>query len=179
MGDPMERTFASIIGDGPTVTISGTVKGAKVAQVDFTIAKEMDGHKMPELLQVVKVTDGTFSVKAPANYDQPIYISAVSDTNGDGLNPDDPSGCAAEPVKLAGKDVKLEISISADSSWVKKMPWYSADMAPPQPVGAGGAAAPGGAPPAAPGGAAPDGAAPAAPGGAAPGGAAPAAPITP
>ncbi|MFZ5477192.1 MAG: hypothetical protein ACOZNI_10495, partial [Myxococcota bacterium] len=126
---PVPPGLASLIADGKTVTIKGTVKGAKKAQVDFTQVKEQDGQKLPDVIEVIQITDGTFTVTAPATYDKDIWITAVVDSKGDGPTEDDWSGVAPAPVRLAGKDVIVEIPVGASNEWLKKMPWYQADIA--------------------------------------------------
>lgn len=175
MGGPPPG-FASLVTDGKTVTISGTVKGATKAQIDFTTITERDGQKFPSVIEVVQTTDGTFKVSAPASYAGEIWVTATVDAAGDGPTPDDKGGIAASAVQLNGKDVTVDVTISDDADWFKKLPWYvepSAGMtpgAPPSAAPADGAAPAGGAPSAG-GGAPPAGAAPA--GGAPPAGAAP------
>ena len=137
-GDPTAsggtpNNFERLIAGGPSITISGKVVGATKAQVDFTIAKVVDGKKMAEVLQVVPAPDGTFSVKAPAKYAEPIYVSAGVDLTANGPTKDDLGGCTDAPIKLDGKDITLEIKVSADPAWNKKMPWFtemSFNMAP-------------------------------------------------
>ena len=111
--------FASLIGSGPSVTISGTVKGLKKGQVDFTAAKGSGGAASPEVLDTVEITDGTFSVKVPATYDRPIYVS-VRESSGPSVGL---SGGTATPIKLSGKDVAVEITVSKELTWTEGLPW--------------------------------------------------------
>lgn len=137
--------LASFITDGKSVTLSGTIVGAKEAQVDVTAVKEVDGQPTPEVLEIVRTTDGTFSIKAPATFDRTLYVTAVAVTD-KAPSPTDPGGVAA-PVKLEGKDVKVEIVMGKDQAYAKGLPWWrepADDMNPPL----GGA--PGGVPGAAP-----------------------------
>jgi hypothetical protein len=119
--DLATRTLAALAEGGATVKIRGTLKGGTKAQVDFTAVTETNGQKVPEILQIVQVTDGTFEVEAPATYDREIWVSASVDEKGDGITPDDPGGLAEKPVKLAGKDVTVEIKIGKE--WATKLPW--------------------------------------------------------
>jgi hypothetical protein len=130
--------FASLVKDGKTITISGVVTNATKAQVDFTIAKKERGQYMPFVVEVVQVTDGKFSVTAPATYDEPFYVSAVVDAKGDGPTPDDKGGMLAEPLKLEGKDVNITLAISDKEDWEDKVPWTRPDDAPGAQGGAGG-----------------------------------------
>ena len=137
-----QHSFDTIIAGGATVTISGTITGSATAQVDFTVAKTVDGHKMAEVLHVAQAADGKFSVKAPAKYADAIYVSAGVDLTGDGPTKDALGGAADAPITLAGKDVSVAITVSKSADWNKKMPWYSA-MSDSQAPGS----APAGAPP--------------------------------
>lgn len=177
--------LASLIKDGKSVTISGTIEGAKEVQVDFTAVDESSGTPRPKALEILKVTDGKFSVKAPATYEATIYVTAIQDATGNGPTADDVQG-GGNAVKLDGKDVTVTIKMGEMTAEAKKL--FSAppempagNSQPPPPEGAAptppgpdmpaaGTAPAGGAPPA--GGAAPAGGAPAA-GGAAPAGGAP------
>lgn len=116
--------FASLIVDGKSVVIHGKLVGAKTAQVDFTAIKEVEGSATPEVIEIVNVTDGTFTVTAPATYEREIYVSAVAVKGTAGPTPDDPGGAAKDPIKLAGQDVNVEITLSTDPDWMKKLPWY-------------------------------------------------------
>ncbi len=168
--------FASLIGSGKTVTLSGTVKGQTAAQVDFTHLVERYGKQLPEVIDTVKVTDGTFSVSVPATYDKGIYVSAVVDKKGDGPSDDDLSGGSAKPIKLAGKDEKIEITVGSGDAWMKDLPWYDPSAPAVGPKDAGGSLGVGPSGPPPEGGGTP----PAVPEGAPPvGGAAPAAPAAP
>ncbi|MES2644144.1 MAG: hypothetical protein V4850_31955 [Myxococcota bacterium] len=170
--------LASFITDGKSVTLSGTVVGAKEVQIDVTAVREVDGQPTPEVLEIVRTTDGTFSIKAPATFDRTLYVSAIAVTDKQ-PSPSDPGGVAA-PVKLEGKDVKVEIVVGKDPAYARSLPWWREpgdDMAPPSGGTPGGT--PGGPPIAAPA----DGAAPpvAAPASTAPPGAPPVAspPVAP
>ncbi len=116
--------FASLITDGKTVTITGKLIGAQTAQIDFTAIKEVEGTATPEVIEIVNATDGTFTVTAPATYDREIYVTAVSTQADKGPSPEDPGGMAAAPIKLAGVDVTVEVTVSKDPDWMKKLPWY-------------------------------------------------------
>lgn len=139
-GTPAEPAgFASLIAGGKSVTLSGTVKGQTVAQVEFAHLVERQGQKVPEVVEVVKITDGKFSVQVPATYEPGIFVSAVVDKKGDGPSPDDLTGGNTKPVKLAGKDETIEITVATGNAWMKDLPWT--DPTAPDP---GGREAPGG-----------------------------------
>jgi len=166
--------FASLITDGKTITIRGTVTPPSAVQVDFARVKMVDGKAQPEALDQVKATGGKFEVKAPATLDGEIWVTAMT---ADAKPGEAKGGMAAAPIKLAGKDVSVEIKLESGIDWMKKTPWYEDRGAPtPQPPpdgpgtpGAVGGPAPAGAPGAAPAGGPAGGVAPA-------GGAAPSAP---
>ncbi len=137
--DVTSRTLAALANGGPTVKIRGALKGATTAQVDFTAVGDQGGQKVPEILQIVQVTDGKFEVDAPATYEREIWVSATHDAKGDGITPDDPGGLAQAPVKLAGKDVTVEIEVGSSGAWMEKVPWANAGPPPAGPPPAGGA----------------------------------------
>lgn len=160
--------FASLITDGKTITIRGTVTPASAVQVDFARVKMVDGKAQPEALDQVKATGGKFEVKAPATLDGEIWVTAMT---ADAKPGEAKGGMAAAPIKLAGKDVSVEIKLESGIDWMKKTPWYEDRGAPtPQPPPDGPGA------PGAAGGPAPAGAAGAAPPGGPAGGVAPGAP---
>lgn len=178
--------LASLIKDGKKVTIHGKLVGAKAAQVDIQTTRESGPGTEPELLEIIKVTDGTFTVEAPATFNRPLYITAMEF---DGKEPlrDGLAGASAA-VKLEGKDVNVEIKLSKGPDWIKKLPWGDSARRPageapaPPPDGQGGApgtpppgGAPGGPPPGGAPGAPPSGAPGAGAPGAAPAGGTPAA----
>lgn len=159
---PKPPGLASLVKDGKTVKITGKLIGATKGQVDVQTVREDGKTTEPVLLEIIKVTDGTFSVEAPATFDRPIYITALVQA-GAAPSPSDLGG-AAEPIKLAGKDVAVEITVGKDLAWLKKLPWGDTAMkpigdapkpgAPPTgeaPAAGGAAPAAGGATPAGPG----------------------------
>ncbi len=121
--------FASLIQGGPTVTISGTLVGAKDAQVDFTRVKETDGRKVPEPLEILKVTGGKFTVEAPATLYGEIWVTAMT-TGPDGA-PGTKAGVAAAPIRLEGKDVSVSIQLGDSADWMEVLPWHDPTMPPP------------------------------------------------
>lgn len=123
--DITTRTLASLANGGATVKIRGTLVGATTAQVDFTAVNEEDGRFVPELLQALQVTGGAFEVEAPAHFDRAIYVTAVSDAKGDGITPDDPGGFVKAPLELKGADLTVVVTVAADGTWAKEVPWYT------------------------------------------------------
>jgi hypothetical protein len=123
--------FASLIKDGKTITINGTIVGADKAQVDFTLSRKEHGQHMPFVVEIIQVTNGKFQVTAPAEYAEPFYVSAVVDAKGDGPTPDDKGGLLAEPLTLNQEDLNIEITITDSSSWQKKLPWFRGEALPP------------------------------------------------
>jgi hypothetical protein len=169
--------FDDLVKTGKSITVSGTIKGGDNAIIDFAEARESAGGTQPFLMEQVKTKDGTFKIKAPAGYANPIYVMATIDSDGNGPSPNDPVAVAPKPLKLGSEDVSLELTVSTPKEVAKYLPWGQAALGAPPPAAgakADGSGAPAGAPPAggapAAGGAAPaDGAPPA-------GGAPPAAP---
>ncbi len=118
--------FASLIQGGPTVTISGTLVGAKDAQVDFTRVKEKDGRKLPEPLEILKVTDGKFKLEAPAILSGEIWVTAMTTGPDGGLG--GKAGVATAPIRLEGKDVSVTIQLGDGPDWMAVLPWHEANM---------------------------------------------------
>lgn len=129
--------LASLIQGGKSVSITGTLKGATTAHVDIAAAAT-SGEPHPDVLEVIDVTNGTFTVKAPATYARDLYITAVVSSGAP--SPTDPGGMVG-PITLAGKDVAVDITVSKDDAWRKKLPWYPPGGAPPPPVTTGGSPA--------------------------------------
>lgn len=173
---PTPPGVASLVKDGKTVKISGKLIGTTKGQVDVQTTREDGNINEPLLLEVIQVTDGTFSFDAPATFDRPLYLTAIVPT-GSAPSPDDLGG-GADPIKLEGKDVTVEITVGKDPAWLKKLPWGEAAGKPnEQPPPDGSTPGPAPAVPAAsapPAGTAPAGTAPAPAAGAAPAGAPPA-----
>ena len=117
--------LASLIKDGKSVTLSGTITGLKVAQLDITAVKTVDGQVVPEVLEIVRVTDGTFSVKAPATFDRDLYVSVMTPpTEGKLPGEDEIGGGYSKAIKLNGADVKVDIVFKKDRDWAKGLPWF-------------------------------------------------------
>lgn len=123
--------LASLATDGKTITLSGTVTGAKEAQIDFVRLADKMGEKAPEVLEVVRTADGTFSVKAPATFATPIYVVVNVDKNGDGIGPGDTVGFT-EVTKIEGKDIALTLDVSAGVSVEATLPWSIKKMVAPK-----------------------------------------------
>ena len=123
--------LASLATDGKTITLSGTITGAKEAQVDFVRLIDKKGDKAPEVLEVVRTADGTFSVKAPATLATPIYVVVNVDKKGDGIGPGDTIGFT-EVSKIEGKDIALSLDVSAGVSVEAKLPWSVKTMVAPK-----------------------------------------------
>lgn len=142
--------LSSLVKDGKTITITGKLVGATEAQVDVQTVRADGAKSSPELLEIIKVTDGTFSIKAPATYDRPLYLTAQ--VHGpDGSKPSELAG-AADPIKLEGKDISVEIKLTTGPEWLKKLPWGEGGMkpvggAPPPPPDKLGSQPAGGTPP--------------------------------
>ncbi len=125
---PTPPGMSSLIVDGKTVTVSGKLVGHKTGQIDIQTVRKDGAVTEPVLLEIVKVTDGTFSFKAPATFDRPLYLTAIVQV-GATPSPQDLGG-ASDPIKLEGKDVAVELTLSKDPAWLKKLPWGSmADQA--------------------------------------------------
>jgi hypothetical protein len=152
---PHQSLFTKLIeeADGASITISGTVRGAATGQLDFTAIQEIDGMKQPVLLHVERFENGTFSVKAPAEYDHPVVVMAMEMEEGSHPDQDTPSGGYKTPIKLEGQDLQLAITIGEHNDpgaffpppegldpatkpdWMKETtPEAGADAPPPEPA---------------------------------------------
>lgn len=132
--------FASLITDGKSITLSGTLKGAKKAQIDFVMVNDQGGVMSPSVVEIAQTTDGTFSVKAPASLSKPLYVIVNVDKAGDGPSPGD-AIAFTEVSKIEGKDITLSIDATGTTGIESKLPW--AGQAPPAPLmDAAGAAIP-------------------------------------
>ena len=79
--DPADLpTFKDLIGEGPSITVTLNITGPASGQADFQVFIEKDGAKQPKVLHVEKYANNKLVVKAPANYEEPVYISV----NGNG-----------------------------------------------------------------------------------------------
>jgi len=117
--DIKELSFARLIGEGESIDIRVKVNGAETGQVDFIVLGGA-GHEV-ELVHVEKFTKNEFLVKAPATYPQPIYVNALSLAEGEDPGPNAASGALAEPIKLAGEDLQLEITIGENVEVLKAL----------------------------------------------------------
>ncbi len=166
-GDTSNAKFATLIAEGsPTVTITVNVTGAwGKSQLDFFALRTSDDGKQtsPVALHIER-WDGTSPVKivAPATLADDIYVSAAQLDDKDMPKMEDNAGAsAATPVKLAGQDLEVSLTLGQHADWFNKM---RQDLPPPDPSKApippGGPATPptpgvDGNPPATPGGAPP------------------------
>ena len=166
-GDTSNAKFATLIAEGsPTVTITVNVVGEwGKSQLDFFALRTSDDGKQtsPVALHIER-WDGSSPVKivAPATLADDIYVSAAQLDDKDMPKMEDNAGAsAATPVKLAGQDLEVSLTLGQHADWFNKM---RQDLPPPDPSKApippGGPATPptpgvDGNPPATPGGAPP------------------------
>jgi hypothetical protein len=120
--------LASLAKDGKLITLSGTLKDATAAQIDFVRLSKRDGETVPEAMEIAKTTDGTFSVKAPATLSEALYLIVNVDQSGDGPSPDDVVAVVSVD-KIVGKDIELkDIDCSKGNKSNDKIPWEVRDM---------------------------------------------------
>ena len=125
-----ELSFARLIGEGQSISIKVKINGAETGQVDFfTIGGEHDF----ELLHIEKFENSAMNVKAPATYAQPIYVQAISLAAGENPGPDSAVGVLKDPIKLAGEDLELEITIGENTDVLKELMPEAPEGAPPPP----------------------------------------------
>jgi hypothetical protein len=115
-------SFDDLIGSGQSITITVNVAGAESGQIDFQTIEEKDGNTHPKILHVEKFSNGTVTVKAPANYEGDVYISAngFSGENGHSGGNDVTVGGAAEAVALGSTDLVVEVSMDKEPEWMKQ-----------------------------------------------------------
>lgn len=117
-GPDGKPTFETIIGDGPTVTVRGTVEGASTGQVDF-MRITADG---PEIVHVAPLVGGKFTVTAPATFAGEIWVNAIAFPEGGQPTPEAPNGGLEQPITLAGEDIELSITIGDYDLMADKFP---------------------------------------------------------
>jgi hypothetical protein len=162
--------LSDLVKDGQSVKVTINIKGAPKATVDFVVKSKEGG---PQLIAQAPVEKASETLDGPATYDGEVWVSGFYDAKGDGPTPDDNVGFAAAAVKFEGKDLTIDLDLTAKGEPPKGSPFAAmngADAAPPM-GGAGGAPGAGGGAPSADGvaaGGAPGGSPP--PGGAGAGG---------
>lgn len=136
-GDTSNAKFATLIAEGaPTVTITVNVVGDwGKSQLDFFAQRTSDDGKQtsPVALHIER-WDGTSPVKivAPATLADDIYVSAAQLDDKDMPKLDDSAGAsAATPVKLAGQDLELTLTLGQHADWFTKM---RQELPPPDPT---------------------------------------------
>ncbi len=115
-------SFADLIGEGESVTITITIEGTTSGQIDFHTLLEKDGHTQPGVLHIERFSNSsTVSVEAPANYGESVYV-AVHGFKSDGhLNPEVGEvavGGAEEPLTIGSTDIELTIAIGSSPTWL-------------------------------------------------------------
>ena len=125
---PAPPSFADLIGDGDSITISVTVVGADHTQIDFQTMIENDGHVLPRVIHVEQVEGaGPHEIKAPAVFDDDVYVSVLvvgdDEANSGGAKDGmlDRAGGLAEPIKLAGANHSLTVAVGTIPPWLKEL----------------------------------------------------------
>jgi hypothetical protein len=93
--------------------------------MEFLMAQEVDGRMSPRVLHMEKSVTANTSVRAPANYEYPVWLIITSDLTGDGPSDDDLIGGTTEPVTFGTEDLSIDISLQSDDDWMSQVPWYS------------------------------------------------------
>ncbi|RME27529.1 MAG: hypothetical protein D6798_04345 [Deltaproteobacteria bacterium] len=65
-------SFSQLIGDGPTVTITVDVEGASAGELAF---QTIDDDGFAHMIHVQRLEGGTATIVAPAEFDEPVYVS--------------------------------------------------------------------------------------------------------
>ncbi|MCK6525460.1 hypothetical protein L6R49_28975 [Myxococcota bacterium] len=135
--DTSNAKFATLIAEGsPTVTITVNVVGSwGKSQLDFfALRTSEDGKQTSPVALHIERWDGTSPVKivAPATLADEIYVSAAQLDDKDMPKMDDNAGASvAAPIKLAGQDVELSLTLGQHADWFNKM---RQDLPPPDPT---------------------------------------------
>jgi len=104
-------SFSALIGDGAAITIKGQVQGADHGQVEFAAVQKIGGARQPRFLHVEKFRSGLFELEAPAELDQPLYVSAIAYEEDEMPGPSHEMGFLAGPLLLTGEDLEIVIVI--------------------------------------------------------------------
>jgi hypothetical protein len=125
---PAPPSFADLIADGDSITISVTVVGAEESQVDFQMLDKKDGKVAPRVLHVEHVVGaGPHKIAAPANLDGDLYVSVMSqgdepkDEVGEpppASGPENRTGGLAKPITLAGADHSVTVTVGTVPAWL-------------------------------------------------------------
>jgi hypothetical protein len=105
-----------IVGDTPSITISGSVAGIEKGQVDFLVPVEQpSGKPHGKLVHVAPIDNGSFSAQVPANYGGPIYLFAIGLGADGSPTADSPTGALAEPLQVGEEDITVSITIGENT----------------------------------------------------------------
>ncbi|MGC6510653.1 MAG: hypothetical protein ACON4U_19700 [Myxococcota bacterium] len=127
-------SFGTLIGEGETITVNLNVTGSETFNMEFVISQEVDGRQSPRVIHMERSVSANTSVRAPANYDYPVWLIITADVNGDGPSDDDLIGGTTEPISLGTDDITLDISLEADDDWMSQVPWYTKGLEDGQPI---------------------------------------------
>lgn len=109
---PRPRAFSELTDGQPTIRLEGKVEGMTGGQVEFTVVETREEGARPRVLHLERVTDGTFSVLAPASYPEPIYVIATAfDADGKPIPGQAAAANLAEPIRLEGADQVIELKL--------------------------------------------------------------------
>jgi len=116
-------TFTALIDSGvETINVSGKVPGVAKGQLDIQIAHKANNWTVPKVVHQVKVVNESFSFKSPKEYQVPLYLTVIKDTDGDGKpGPADEMIYYAESVVFGVDDVELEIVAGDKPAWVDEV----------------------------------------------------------
>ena len=133
--DPADLpSFADLIGDGPHINVTLNIEGASSGQVDFQVFIERDGAKQPKVLHIEKYTDNKLVVKAPADYEEPVYISVNGSGRpvlGEGEPDDFTIGGVPDAVTFGSTDLVFDVVVGDEPPPWMGFPDEASDNGPP------------------------------------------------
>jgi hypothetical protein len=101
--------LAALVAGGPTVTLDLTLEGASDATVDFVV----EGPDGGRILAQERVQGPVATLSVPATAGDPLWLSACSDLDADGPDPDDLRATPREPITLDGTPKRATLTFVA------------------------------------------------------------------
>lgn len=103
------KNLADLVGAKPSVDLTLTLDGAPSAVVDF-IVESPNGP--PQIVAQDRVSSATTTLKVPASYDSPMWVTAFYDADQNGPDAKDPAAMSPTPIKLEGKPVSVTLKMA-------------------------------------------------------------------
>jgi hypothetical protein len=109
-GGAPPKNLADLVGANPSLDLTLTLVGAPSAVVDF-IVESPNGP--PQIVAQERVATATATLKLPATYESPVWITAFYDADQNGPDAKDPAAMSPTAIKLEGKPVALTLTMAA------------------------------------------------------------------